>query len=200
MKNRILAQRVKELRKRKGFSQEKLTENSGLSLRTIQRIENGESEPTGDTLKKLSNALNVTPDELIDWTIIEDRGFLKALNLSALTFIFFPLLGILIPLIMWISKKDKLKDINKTGEDIINFEITWTLLFFLGLLLNTIYMTFTWKADGFISAGRIASRMSFNLIFIVIMYAFNCVMIIFNAYLIQKEKTMRYYPKINFLR
>lgn len=41
------------------------SEKSGLSLRTIQRIENGESERTGDTLKRLSNALDVNPDELI---------------------------------------------------------------------------------------------------------------------------------------
>lgn len=41
MKNKILAKKVKELRKRKGYSQEELAEKSGLSLRTVQRIENG---------------------------------------------------------------------------------------------------------------------------------------------------------------
>jgi len=47
-----ISQRVKELRCRKGMSQELLAEESGLSLRTIQRIENYESEPRGDTLKR----------------------------------------------------------------------------------------------------------------------------------------------------
>jgi transcriptional regulator with XRE-family HTH domain len=41
MKNKILAKKGKELRKRKGYSQEELAEKSGLSLRTVQRIENG---------------------------------------------------------------------------------------------------------------------------------------------------------------
>ena len=41
MKNKGLEKRVKELRNRKGMSQELLAEKSGLSLRTIQRIENG---------------------------------------------------------------------------------------------------------------------------------------------------------------
>lgn len=50
MKNSLLSTRVKELRKRNGISQEILAENSGLSIRTIQRIENGETNPTGDTL------------------------------------------------------------------------------------------------------------------------------------------------------
>jgi len=199
MKNRNLAKRVKELRKRKGFSQEKLTELSGLSLRTVQRIENGETEPTGDTLKKLSIALNITPDELVDWTIIEDKGFLKALNLSALTFLFFPLLGILIPLILWVSKKDKLKNINKIGKDIINFEITWTLIFFLGLILNIMFLAKKMDSIETFSPATITSSMSFYLIFIATMYSFNFVIIIINTYLIQKEKNVKYYPKINFL-
>jgi transcriptional regulator with XRE-family HTH domain len=82
LKNKDLAKRVKELRKRNSMSQELLAENSGLSLRTVQRIENGETQPTGDSIKRLSSALNVTPNELIDWQIIEDSKALLLLNLS----------------------------------------------------------------------------------------------------------------------
>ena len=66
MENEKLAQGVKELRKRKGLSQEELAKNSGLSLRTVQRVENGETEPTGETIGRLSRALDVTPDKLTD--------------------------------------------------------------------------------------------------------------------------------------
>ena len=55
MNKNNLAIRLKELRNRKGMSQEALAEESGLSLRTIQRIENGDTNPTGDSLKRLSN-------------------------------------------------------------------------------------------------------------------------------------------------
>jgi len=200
MKNGNLAKRVKELRKRNGLSQEVLTENSGLSLRTIQRIENGETQPTGDTLKRIAKALNVTPNELVDWTIMEDKGFLKALNLSALTFLFFPILGILVPLIMWISKKDKLKDLNKIGRDVINFEITWTVLLFLGFLLNAGYMAYYWETNGVVSASSILSSVRFNMFFLIFMYLFNLVFVIFNTVLIDRNKQVRYFPKINFLR
>ncbi len=200
MKNGNLAKRVKELRKRNGLSQEELTENSGLSLRTIQRIENGETQPTGDTLKRIAKALNVTPNELVDWTIMEDKGFLKALNLSALTFLFFPILGILVPLIMWISKKDKLKDLNKIGRDVINFEITWTVLLFLGFLVNAVYMAYYWETNGVVSARSILSSVRFNMIFLIFMYLFNLVFVIFNTVLIDRNKQVRYFPKINFLR
>ncbi len=199
MKNKFLAERVKELRIRKGLTQEELTENSGLSLRTIQRIENGETKPTGETLKRISNALDVNPEELIDWTIIEDRRFLKAMNLSGLTFILFPLLGILVPLIMWISKKDKLKDINKVGKSIINFEITWTIILFAGLILNVVVLTSRINSTGNITADYFITSQNFNLIFLSTMYILNVISIIFNTYRIQKTKDVYYHPKINFL-
>ncbi len=199
MKNKYLAKRVKELRRRKGLSQEELTEDSGLSLRTIQRIENGETEPTGETLKRISNALNVNPEEIIDSVIIEDRGYLKAMNLSAITFILFPLLGILVPLIMWISKKDKLKDINKLGKNIINFQITWTIVLFIGLMLNILVLTYKINSTGDISASYFILSQKFNLIFISTMYILNVVIIIYNTYRIQKIKNLFYQPKINFV-
>ena len=67
MENEKLAQAVKELRKGKGLSQEELAKNSGLALRTIQRLENRETTPTGETLKRIATVLELTPNELIDW-------------------------------------------------------------------------------------------------------------------------------------
>lgn len=61
-----LAKRLKELRALRGMSQEFLAEESRVSLRTIQRIENKESTPTGETIKRLSIALDVAMNELID--------------------------------------------------------------------------------------------------------------------------------------
>lgn len=58
--------KIKELRESKGLSQEELCEDSGISLRTIQRIENGESVPRGSTLKTIASSLNVSPDLLIN--------------------------------------------------------------------------------------------------------------------------------------
>jgi transcriptional regulator with XRE-family HTH domain len=75
MENDKLPQGLKDLRKRKGLSQEDLAKNSGLSLRTIQRVENGESEPTGETLKRISAVLGVMPYEIIDW--IRNKETLK---------------------------------------------------------------------------------------------------------------------------
>lgn len=67
MENKKLAQGVKKLRNELGLSQEELAKNSGLSLRTIQRFENGETKPSGETLRRISSALNLTPKELMEW-------------------------------------------------------------------------------------------------------------------------------------
>ena len=57
-----LSERLKKIRIDKGFSQEELSEKSGLGLRTIQRIENGESSPREDTMRLLTKTLNVPKD------------------------------------------------------------------------------------------------------------------------------------------
>lgn len=72
MQNQNLAQGVKELRKRKALSQEDLAKNAGLSLRTVQRVENGETIPTAETLKRLASVLDVDPNELIEFASEKD--------------------------------------------------------------------------------------------------------------------------------
>lgn len=129
MNNHNLSAKVKDLRNRRGFSQELLAETSQLSLRTIQRIEKGESVPRGDTLIRLTKALGVTPDDLLEWTEVEDKGYLTLMNFSAMaTLVYSPVLGIVIPAVMWMYKRDKVKHIDDYGKKIINFQISWVIL------------------------------------------------------------------------
>ena len=199
MKNSDLAKRVKELRNRRGLSQELLAENSGLGLRTIQRIENGETEPRGDTLRRLANALDANPDEIIDWTISEDKGFLMALNLSALGFILFPLLGILIPLILWISKKEKIKHVNQISKEILNFQISWTIIVILTFLyfIGSMYYRFS-------QAGDISPALMGNPVIKFTVYGFlylyNFILIIINTINIGNEKMVKYFPKLIIIK
>ena len=191
MNKNILGLRIKELRKQKGMSQELLADESGLSLRTIQRIENGHTNPTGETLKRLSNALNVNPDELIDWSIKKDKRYLTFLNLSALTFLFFPLLGILIPFILYTSRKGKIKNINKLGKGLINFEITWTIMLFcIPILLFTLSKT------------KVIMNISYSTFFIVIgiFYSINLISILLNTVKISNEKEAVFLPYFKFLK
>jgi len=197
MKNTELAKKIKELRSRKGMSQEELAETSGLNLRTIQRIENGETEARGDSMKRLARALNVTPDELIDWAEEEDRGFLAFLNLSALSFLAFPLLGIIIPLALWFMKKDKIKNLNHTGKKLINFQITWCMAFFgifVFLFLGSVMhlgLPFS-----MLNLGGI----ELIVLFVPLLYGLNILLIIINAVRSYNNQKVYYKPAIPFLR
>lgn len=86
--------RISETRKGKGLTQEELAEQAQLSLRTVQRIENSESEPRGKTLSLLCNALNLNVEEFqgnetntlekkkVSWhKILLDLLFLLLLNI-----------------------------------------------------------------------------------------------------------------------
>ena len=191
MDKNYLSKRLRALRNQKGLSQEALAEDSGLSLRTIQRIENSESNPTGETLKRLANALNVNPDVLIDWSIKEDNKYLMSMNLSALTFVFFPLLGILVPFMLWSSRKGKIKNINEIARALINFEITWTItLFFIPFLLFIL------------SKLGVIEPLSLKLMLTVlaIMYIANFLLIVINLIRISNGIGVVYFSPIKFLK
>ena len=78
METKILAKNLKKLRAIRGMSQEYLADESRVSLRTIQRIENNESVPTGETIKRIAIALDVELSELIGSNIIVETNDLKA--------------------------------------------------------------------------------------------------------------------------
>ncbi len=59
----VSSDKVIRLRKHHGWSQERLAQISGLSPRTIQRVEQGEPSSI-ETRLSLANAFNVTPSEL----------------------------------------------------------------------------------------------------------------------------------------
>ncbi len=56
--------KLKENREKLNLTQEELSDKSGISVRTIQRIESG-NEPKGHTLKILAKTLEITENELI---------------------------------------------------------------------------------------------------------------------------------------
>lgn len=59
---------VVELRKQKGWSQEKLAEESDMSVNQLSLIERGKVKPSIIMLFRLGNGFGVEPDELIRMT------------------------------------------------------------------------------------------------------------------------------------
>lgn len=78
METKNLGKKLKELRTLRGMSQEYLADESRVGLRTIQRIENNESEPMGETLKRIANTLDVELSELIGSNPASETSDIKA--------------------------------------------------------------------------------------------------------------------------
>ena len=64
--------KVAEIRKQKSLTQENLAEKAYVTVRTIQRMEAGE-EVSSETLKSVSNALDVTVNELFESISSSDK-------------------------------------------------------------------------------------------------------------------------------
>jgi transcriptional regulator with XRE-family HTH domain len=190
-----LSKKIKDLRVKKAMSQEELAEKTGLSLRTIQRIENGETEPRGDSLKRIAIALSVTPEELLDWEKEENYGLLAVLNLSALSLFLFPLLGVIVPLVIWLANKSKVKGIDQVAKKLINFQITWCLIYFLYSAL--IMLQFVFHFSLFIKGPKsmfLSTAGVYGLL-----YVYNVVFILINSYKIYYGRQVRYFPSIRFM-
>ncbi|QQU02368.1 helix-turn-helix domain-containing protein [Myroides odoratus] len=188
--------KLKLIRETKNLTQEELSEKSGISVRTIQRIEAG-TVPKGHTLKVLAKTLDILEKELLnDDKQTEAESFvnnsensgseseldyskIKLINLSSILFVIFPPLNILVPLILSYALKQK----NHLTIQIVSLQILWTILapifFFLGIFLKL--------------------RGSFTIVLLVIIVLSNVFLILRNLAEIDRNKKLRYQLNFNMI-
>ena len=70
----ILAQNLKENRRRLGITQPELAEKAGLSTHYLAMIETARKFPSADVLDRLSAALNINPNELFSVSVSPERA------------------------------------------------------------------------------------------------------------------------------
>ncbi len=73
MKNDLLGQKLKELRKAKGYTQDYVASALGVVRQTYANYEAGIRKPGYDTLFKLSGILGISMDDLSQLTVEVDR-------------------------------------------------------------------------------------------------------------------------------
>lgn len=174
--------KLKENRESLNITQEELSDKSGISVRTIQRIESG-NEPKGHTLKTLAKALEISEKELLpkEENLIEpDNTLIKIINLSALPLTIFPPANIVLPLIIMIVKKQ----FNPLSKQLISVQIIWLIIASIIFMLSCF----------------IKNWFSFNNKFILIVMA---VLVLSNVFIILRnaleiDKNGRLYFKLNF--
>lgn len=186
--------KLKQIREQQNLTQEELSEKSGISVRTIQRIESG-TEPKGHTLKTLSKTLEISVDDLLNKkleVLVEDTTEksiknseiesqinyqkVKLINLSSVLFVLLPPLNILVPLILSYSLKQK----NQLTNQIISLQILWTILAPIVFMLGI-----------FLKLGQ-----SFTIVILLLIILSNVYLILRNLAEIDRKKQLRY--KLNF--
>lgn len=185
---------LKKIREKRNLTQEELAEKSGISVRTIQRIEAG-TAPKGYTLKTLAESLDVSEndlltsktikeeiviDEVIDTTeenhSLFNSGLIKIINLSSLPFAWLPIANFLLPLLIMFFTKEK----SPIVKQIISLQI------FLAIISPIIFMLIALLKLGSVSV----------MITMIVLVLTNVYIILRNAYEIDKKKSLRY--KLNF--
>lgn len=133
---------IKELRIKKGMTQEELADRTEVSARTIQRIENGEVDPRAYTLQMIAKALDVDfslfveneSDESQEIQKVNDNNWLGLLHLSSFIPIIFP------TVIIWNFKKNTIKGITDHYRAVISFQLV-----ILGIILGCLWIY--WKVN-----------------------------------------------------
>jgi transcriptional regulator with XRE-family HTH domain len=129
MDKTLIAKKIIHFRKLKGVTQETLAEITGLNVRTIQRIESGEVDPRLYTLKSIADALGVNLEELLPEPTQHELNQLALLHITPAGFFLFPVIGnVLLPFIFWMLKREEINGINKHGKDILNGQLTYSIV------------------------------------------------------------------------
>tara|TARA_B100000809_G_scaffold39367_1_gene34465 strand:- start:13273 stop:13812 length:540 start_codon:yes stop_codon:yes gene_type:complete len=169
-------------REKQLLTQDELAEKSGVSVRTIQRIEAG-ANLKGHTLKSIALALEINPDELTNSLQEEEKKInyplIKFINLSSLLF-FIPLANIIAPLLIIHLKKEK----NILTKQIVSVQIMWTIASLVLFLITP-----------FIQKWFSLSRQLILVVLMVIILS-NIYIIIRNT--IEIDKNRKLYIKLKF--
>lgn len=137
----MIKSKVRTLREELGFTQAELAEHTNLSIRTIQRVESGQSIPKGHTLQMLSQVLGVEKNELrqeqstAQTDVNEENLKLKLINLATLCFLGIPFGNLIVPFTLW-KKYRSYPLVDEVGRKILNFQIFWTLCTVLILIFS----------------------------------------------------------------
>ena len=174
--------KLKENREKFNLTQEELSESSGISIRTIQRIESG-NEPKGYTLKLLAKTLGINENELLKKQEPKtDLNFtlIKIINLSSLFFTIIPPINIFIPLVIIFARKE----FNPLTKQIVSIQILWLIFSVIIFMLSS--FTKNW-----FSLGN-----KFTLIVMILLILSNVFIILKNA--LEIDKRGKLFFRLNF--
>ncbi|MBV7267576.1 helix-turn-helix domain-containing protein [Winogradskyella luteola] len=125
--------KILQLRNERKISQEELSEASGISIRTIQRIEKDEVNPRPYTARKLLEALNISLEDFNAESQndsnfnIEENTKLNRFIISNFLVFLFPIIFLIPVIFIW--KKGKWSNSsNIICKKILSFQVVWIII------------------------------------------------------------------------
>ena len=143
-----LSQNVAAARKKKGLTQEELANLANITVRTIQRIENGQTIPRPYTLKTIAAALDTSFDALqplemnskaTDKTSADAVHFLQLLCLSCFSYLVLPFVHFLIPMRLLRNRNEEDPRVTAYARSVIRNQIFWIVALVVSFLLVLAY-------------------------------------------------------------
>jgi uncharacterized Tic20 family protein len=126
--------------------------------------------------------LELRTEEILEFGKEPDTKYLVYFHLSVLAFLVIPTGNIILPLILWLTKKDKISGLDKIGPNLLNFQIVWTVCSFLSIM-----------GFAFLKIIHFGGEEILMYVFLGL-YAFNIVLPILFAIKTKKGKPKKMYP------
>lgn len=150
-----LSQKIVIARKKKGLTQEQLADSANVTVRTIQRIESGESIPRSYTLKTIATVLDSSFEELtadtgetspanpVNLPVAsggeDGKHFLQILCLSCFSYLVIPFIHFLVPAFLLKRSKEQNPAIIAFARRVIIIQVYWLVALNSLMLLTLAY-------------------------------------------------------------
>jgi transcriptional regulator with XRE-family HTH domain len=146
-----LHEQLAAARKKKGLTQEELAERSKVTVRTIQRLESGDTVPRAFTLRAIAAALDTPFESLQAGSGSKEKEetapastspgeavhFLQTLCLSSFSFLILPFIHFLVPLFLLRRRKDFAPEVARLARQLVRGQVLWVIGLQL-LMLSTV--------------------------------------------------------------
>jgi transcriptional regulator with XRE-family HTH domain len=148
----MLKKTLKEHRLAKHLSQKDLADHSGISLRTVQRVEKNGSAGSPYVIRTLCETLGIEANSLLQSSdheqprtfqeVIVDsvppNRYLKYLNFSSLSMLLFPFLNLVVVTgtYLYLKKRFVIPNDRTTAQKILSLQILWSVITLISLIFT----------------------------------------------------------------
>ncbi len=183
--------KLKALRTLQNLTQGDLSESSGVSIRTIQRIEKGLSNGSAHTIRSLARALNVESTVLAPTTdqagalSEDDLSTVQLINFSILSIFLIPFGNLIVPSLIFSVNKTS-QTVSSLGRKIISFQIISTvILAFLTIMI-------------FLLIDRGSGAIPLPVLICYVMYVTVSIFVVFQTaiHITKNKETPNFFPNI----